>query len=85
MIGAAFALRLDREPLSQLWVLPLQQVVYRQVMYGVLIHSMIMALGGMRLRWQKLRRVGGLAAAASDARSTPLDRRAERHDSPRRL
>jgi cellulose synthase/poly-beta-1,6-N-acetylglucosamine synthase-like glycosyltransferase/peptidoglycan/xylan/chitin deacetylase (PgdA/CDA1 family) len=81
LIGATVALRLDGEPLRQLWVLPLQQVVYRQIMYGVLIQSMIMAVGGMRLRWQKLRRVGGLAAATSDARSTPIDR----HDSPSRF
>jgi cellulose synthase/poly-beta-1,6-N-acetylglucosamine synthase-like glycosyltransferase/peptidoglycan/xylan/chitin deacetylase (PgdA/CDA1 family) len=84
-IGAVFAFRLDGEPLRQLWVLPLQQVVYRQVMYGVLIQSMVMAVGGMRLRWQKLRRVGGLSAAASDARSTPLDRYEERHGNPRQF
>ena len=40
-------------------MLPLQQLAYRQLMYLVLIHSWITAAGG-RLRWQKLRRVGGL-------------------------
>ncbi|HEU5160987.1 MAG TPA: bifunctional polysaccharide deacetylase/glycosyltransferase family 2 protein [Streptosporangiaceae bacterium] len=71
--GAVVALRMDREPLRQLWVLPLQQVVYRQIMYGVLIQSMIMAVGGMRLRWQKLRRVGGLSALTGDARRAPAE------------
>jgi len=89
LAGAVFAFRLDHEPLRQLWVLPLQQIVYRQLMYGVLIQSMIMAIGGMRLRWHKLRRTGGLSAAAGDARSTPPRRQEERHrerqDSPRRL
>jgi cellulose synthase/poly-beta-1,6-N-acetylglucosamine synthase-like glycosyltransferase len=80
-IGAVFALRLDGEPLRQLWVLPLQQVVYRQVMYGVVIQSMITAVGGMRLRWQKLRRVGGLAGLTRDRRHLPSDRYEERQDS----
>ena len=43
-----------------LWALPLQQIVYRQVMYAVLIRSTITALAGIRLGWQKLRRLGGL-------------------------
>jgi cellulose synthase/poly-beta-1,6-N-acetylglucosamine synthase-like glycosyltransferase/peptidoglycan/xylan/chitin deacetylase (PgdA/CDA1 family) len=74
MVGAAFALRLDGEPLRQLWVVPFQQIVYRQIMYGVLIQSMIMAVGGMRLRWQKLRRVGGLSALTGEARRQPAER-----------
>ena len=48
------AFRLDREPLRPLWALPLQQFVYRQLMYLVLIQSAITALTGGRLRWQKL-------------------------------
>jgi cellulose synthase/poly-beta-1,6-N-acetylglucosamine synthase-like glycosyltransferase len=60
MFAAVIAFRLDREPLGPLWALPLQQIVYRQLMYAVLIRSMITALAGIRLRWQKLRRVGGL-------------------------
>ena len=91
MVGAVVALRLDGEPLRQLWSLPLQQVVYRQIMYGVIIQSMIMAVGGMRLRWQKLRRVGGLSALTGDARSMPPERHPEpatepptvRHSEPR--
>jgi hypothetical protein len=55
---AILAFRLDREPLRPLWTLPLQQLVYRQVMYLVLLHSAITAVTGRRLRWQKLRRTG---------------------------
>jgi cellulose synthase/poly-beta-1,6-N-acetylglucosamine synthase-like glycosyltransferase len=84
LIGGVFALRLDGEPLRQLWVLPLQQLVYRQIMYGVLIQSMIMAVGGMRLRWQKLRRVGGLSSLTRDARRSPAERHEERQSSPGR-
>jgi cellulose synthase/poly-beta-1,6-N-acetylglucosamine synthase-like glycosyltransferase/peptidoglycan/xylan/chitin deacetylase (PgdA/CDA1 family) len=67
LIGAVFAFRLDREPLRRLWPLPLQQFVYRQLMYAVLIQSIITAMGGMRLRWHKLRRIGGLDAQARQA------------------
>ena len=60
LVAAVIAFRLEREPLRVLWLLPLQQIVYRQLMYAVLIRSMVTAAGGIRLGWQKLRRVGGL-------------------------
>ncbi|MET7804013.1 bifunctional polysaccharide deacetylase/glycosyltransferase family 2 protein [Micromonospora chersina] len=63
VVTAILAFRLDREPLRPLWALPLQQFVYRQVMYLVLLHSVITALSGGRLKWQKLRRTGEVAAA----------------------
>ncbi|WP_296372433.1 glycosyltransferase family 2 protein [Pseudonocardia sp.] len=53
--------RAEREKLRPLWLLPLQQLVYRQLMYAVLIQSIATALTGIRLRWQKLRRVGDFA------------------------
>lgn len=60
LLGAVYAFRLEREKLRVLWLLPLQQIVYRQLMYAVLIRSLVSAAAGIRLRWQKLRRVGGL-------------------------
>jgi cellulose synthase/poly-beta-1,6-N-acetylglucosamine synthase-like glycosyltransferase len=62
---AVLAFRLDREPLRPLWVLPLQQVVYPQIMYAVLVHAAATALTGGRLKWQKLRRTGEVAAEPS--------------------
>ncbi|MER5938103.1 bifunctional polysaccharide deacetylase/glycosyltransferase family 2 protein [Streptomyces sp. NPDC001928] len=59
---AAYAFILDREPLTPLISLPLQQILYRQLMYVVLLQSWITALTGGRLRWQKLRRKGGVSA-----------------------
>ncbi|MFF0783430.1 glycosyltransferase [Streptomyces sp. NPDC003720] len=59
---AAYAFALDREPLTPLISLPLQQILYRQLMYVVLLQSWITALTGGRLRWQKLRRNGGVSA-----------------------
>ncbi|MDX3096122.1 bifunctional polysaccharide deacetylase/glycosyltransferase family 2 protein [Streptomyces sp. ME19-03-3] len=57
---AAYAFRLDRESPRHLLWLPLQQILYRQLMYLVLLQSWITALTGGRLRWQKLRRTGAV-------------------------
>ncbi|MFD7867229.1 glycosyltransferase [Streptomyces sp. NPDC059783] len=61
-VCAAYAFRLDRERMTHLLSLPLQQVLYRQLMYVVLLQSWITALTGGRLRWQKLRRTGAVEA-----------------------
>jgi cellulose synthase/poly-beta-1,6-N-acetylglucosamine synthase-like glycosyltransferase/peptidoglycan/xylan/chitin deacetylase (PgdA/CDA1 family) len=55
---AIVAFRLDRESLRPLWALPLQQFVYRQLMYLVIIESTISALGGARARWLSVQRTG---------------------------
>ncbi|NMO53910.1 glycosyltransferase [Actinoplanes sp. TBRC 11911] len=60
VLTAVLAFRLDRESLRPLWSLPLQQIVYRQVMYMVLVHSALTAITGRRLRWQTIRRTGAL-------------------------
>jgi len=65
LYSAAYALRLDGESLKPLWSLPLQQFVYRQVMYLVVIQSVVSALSGIRLRWHKLDRTGGAADSLS--------------------
>ncbi|NMH91118.1 glycosyltransferase [Pseudonocardia bannensis] len=60
---AALAFGLDRESPRGLLVLPLQQVAYRQLMYAVLVRSAATAVGGVRLRWQKMHRSGAANAA----------------------
>jgi cellulose synthase/poly-beta-1,6-N-acetylglucosamine synthase-like glycosyltransferase len=67
LVLAVFAFRLDREPLRPLWAVPLQQLVYRQLMYLVVVQSVAAALAGTRLRWHKLRRVGLAGAPAGVA------------------
>ncbi|GAA2479688.1 bifunctional polysaccharide deacetylase/glycosyltransferase family 2 protein [Streptomyces gobitricini] len=64
-VCAAYAFRLDRESMVHLISLPLQQLLYRQLMYVVLLQSWITALTGGRLRWQKLRRTGVVEAPGS--------------------
>lgn len=59
LLTTGYALRLDGERLRSLWVLPLQQVVYRQLMYLVIIQSVVSAAAGVTMRWHKLARIGG--------------------------
>jgi cellulose synthase/poly-beta-1,6-N-acetylglucosamine synthase-like glycosyltransferase/peptidoglycan/xylan/chitin deacetylase (PgdA/CDA1 family) len=66
VLTAAYALRLDRERFGPLWTLPLQLVVYRQLMYLVVVQSTVTALTGIRLRWHTITRIG----AASEALDT---------------
>ncbi|HET9648489.1 MAG TPA: bifunctional polysaccharide deacetylase/glycosyltransferase family 2 protein [Microlunatus sp.] len=58
VLSGAYAFRLDNERLGPLWSLPLQQLVYRQLMYLVVIQSAASAVYGTRLRWQPMRRTG---------------------------
>lgn len=60
----AYALRLDGESLGPLWSLPLQQFVYRQVGYLVVIQSVVSALSGIRLPWHPLHRTGDITVTA---------------------
>jgi cellulose synthase/poly-beta-1,6-N-acetylglucosamine synthase-like glycosyltransferase len=48
----------DRESRKVLWALPLQQFLYRQVMYLVVIDAVISALLGTRLGWRRAERTG---------------------------
>jgi cellulose synthase/poly-beta-1,6-N-acetylglucosamine synthase-like glycosyltransferase/peptidoglycan/xylan/chitin deacetylase (PgdA/CDA1 family) len=58
LVIAVIAFRLDGESLRPLWALPLQQFVYRQLMYLVIIESSISALIGARASWQTIPRTG---------------------------
>lgn len=65
LLAGVVAFRLEGEPLRGLVLLPLQQIVYRQLMYAVLIQSVASAVAGTRLRWQKIPRAGRFSAAPS--------------------
>jgi cellulose synthase/poly-beta-1,6-N-acetylglucosamine synthase-like glycosyltransferase/peptidoglycan/xylan/chitin deacetylase (PgdA/CDA1 family) len=62
-LTAMYALHLDRERFGPLWTLPLQQVVYRQLMYLVVVQSTVAALVGNRQRWHHVTRTGEAGAA----------------------
>jgi cellulose synthase/poly-beta-1,6-N-acetylglucosamine synthase-like glycosyltransferase/peptidoglycan/xylan/chitin deacetylase (PgdA/CDA1 family) len=53
-----YAFRLDRESPWPLVAMPLQQFVYRQLMYLVAIESVLTALSGTRLGWHHSDRTG---------------------------
>ena len=61
---AAYAFRIDKESLRPLWTLPLQQFVYRQLMYLVVIQSVVTAFAGVHLRWHRMERYGSLSVPA---------------------
>jgi cellulose synthase/poly-beta-1,6-N-acetylglucosamine synthase-like glycosyltransferase len=54
----AYAFRLDGESPRALWAMPLQQFVYRQLMYLVVIESLLTAARGTRTRWKSIPRRG---------------------------
>lgn len=67
-----YAFRLDGERPGPLWSLPLQQFVYRQLMYLVVIQSVFTAIAGSRLRWQRMERYGSLQVPVA-APAAPVD------------
>jgi cellulose synthase/poly-beta-1,6-N-acetylglucosamine synthase-like glycosyltransferase/peptidoglycan/xylan/chitin deacetylase (PgdA/CDA1 family) len=58
-----YAFRLDRESPRVLWAMPLQQLVYRQLMYLVVVESVLTALHGTRLHWRPIARRGEIKVA----------------------
>ena len=74
LLSGTYAFRLDGERLRPLWSLPLQQVVYRQLLYLVVIQSVASALYGLRLRWHAIRRTGQLDAVPTRLVSEPAHR-----------
>ncbi|MFG2039042.1 bifunctional polysaccharide deacetylase/glycosyltransferase family 2 protein [Dactylosporangium sp. NPDC048998] len=58
MLTTAYALRLDGERLAPLWSVPLQQVIYRQLLYLVVVQGTVAALLGGRQRWRAMARTG---------------------------
>jgi hypothetical protein len=62
---AVYAFRLDRESIRPLWALPLQQFVYRQPMYLVIIESSVSAIQGVRSGWRHLPRTGDVVVGSA--------------------
>ncbi len=58
LVTSAIALRLDKEKLSNLWVIIPQRIVYRQLMYYVIVRSFMNVLKGRLVHWGKLKREG---------------------------
>jgi len=61
MVLAWCAFGFDREKRRPLWALPLQQFVWRQMMYLVVLESIINAAIGSRQAWTHSRRTGATA------------------------
>lgn len=67
---AAYAFGLDGERRTVLWLLPAQQLIYRQLMYVVLVQSLAAAASGVRVRWQHMRRAGSAVLPREDRAAT---------------
>jgi cellulose synthase/poly-beta-1,6-N-acetylglucosamine synthase-like glycosyltransferase len=65
---AWFAFGWDGESRRPLWALPLQQLVYRQLMYLVVIDSVMVALMGTHLSWHRHVRTGEVQIAQPPSR-----------------
>lgn len=55
----------DREDRRDLWLLPTQRLVYRQIMYVVVWRALERALSGLGQVWGKLRRTGDVVVESS--------------------
>jgi cellulose synthase/poly-beta-1,6-N-acetylglucosamine synthase-like glycosyltransferase/peptidoglycan/xylan/chitin deacetylase (PgdA/CDA1 family) len=68
LMQGAYAFHLDGERPWVLWAAPLQALLYRQLMYLVVLQSVASALQGIRLRWQHVERSGDVAVATDTPR-----------------
>lgn len=64
-----YAFRLDRESPRVLWSMPLQQFVYRQLMYLVVIESVLTAIRGTPQHWRPIARSGEVEVPTEAAKS----------------
>jgi cellulose synthase/poly-beta-1,6-N-acetylglucosamine synthase-like glycosyltransferase len=60
MAAGWVAYAFDREDKRELWLLPTQRFVYRQIMYLVVWRALLRALGGVSQGWGKLKRTGSV-------------------------
>jgi len=59
LLAAVFGFLIEkRENWSLLWWLPLQRFGYRQIMYYVVVRSILTAIRGPSVGWGKLERAG---------------------------
>jgi hypothetical protein len=60
-----YAFHLDGESPFVLWAMPVQQLVYRQLMYLVVVESVLTAIQGSRLHWRPIARRGEVEVTPS--------------------
>jgi cellulose synthase/poly-beta-1,6-N-acetylglucosamine synthase-like glycosyltransferase len=71
VLAGRSALWMDGESTKPIWTLPLQQFVYRQLLYLVVVQSLVTMLLGIRLRWQPMRRDGVFNGFAASGPARP--------------
>jgi cellulose synthase/poly-beta-1,6-N-acetylglucosamine synthase-like glycosyltransferase len=78
MVLAWFAFGFDGEKHRPLWALPLQQFVWRQVIYVAVLYSIINAAIGSRQTWNYSQRTGATALGGAGSPATARRRRGTR-------
>jgi cellulose synthase/poly-beta-1,6-N-acetylglucosamine synthase-like glycosyltransferase len=58
--AGAIAYAMEGDSKRDLWLLPTQRLVYRQIMYWVVLRAVVRALGGLSHGWGKLKRSGAV-------------------------
>jgi cellulose synthase/poly-beta-1,6-N-acetylglucosamine synthase-like glycosyltransferase/peptidoglycan/xylan/chitin deacetylase (PgdA/CDA1 family) len=71
LVLAWFAFSFDHESRRPLWALPLQQLLWRQVMYLVVLDGLISAAMGSRRTWNHSTHVGATAVGGEGRRPVP--------------
>ena len=72
LAGALLAFGLDREDRLLIGWMPLQRFVYRQLMYYVIVKSLVVALRGSLVGWGKFERRGNVQQPGAEA--SPISR-----------
>jgi hypothetical protein len=66
------AFGLDHESRRDLWALPLQQFLHRQICYLVVYDAIVSALLGNRLGWRRVQRTGDVALVGGELASASV-------------
>lgn len=61
LLAGYIAYSFEGENKRDLWLLPTQRVIYRQIMYWVAVRAVVRALNGLGQGWGKLRRSGSVS------------------------
>lgn len=62
-----------REPKSLLWLVPVQRLFYRQLLYFIVFRAVFFALTGRVAGWRKLSRISTAVADTAVHTDAPLD------------
>jgi cellulose synthase/poly-beta-1,6-N-acetylglucosamine synthase-like glycosyltransferase/peptidoglycan/xylan/chitin deacetylase (PgdA/CDA1 family) len=69
LIGSGLAFRFEKEPLGKLWLMLPQRIIYKYLMWYVLMKSIIKAIKGELIGWGILKRTGNVKLEGESAKA----------------